>query len=322
VNVPIIFTELGCDTRRGVDHQAHALVKAYAMGIAQGVACIQWFEGIDGDSGPMGLLDAHGKPRPAYTAMAQMILHLGLHPTYLGWVYLNDKDYGFVFQGGKGTVLITWAPVGDSDHLKFDQSVQIVDPLTGKTADATTLNLTTAPRLILGVPENLIDQARANKPKPLPWDGDYSHARAVSVTFGKTNIEKGLHTQSAASVAGDVVAYGGSARSGGVPGGSVFMVDPGFLCYTPTPIEISVTVRRNEANDNAGFKLNYESTSGYKNLGWYTVPDNKQWHTVRWQITDAEFVGMYGFNFSLNSDGDRYNKYDIQSVTVTKLADE
>jgi hypothetical protein len=80
-------------------------------------------------------------------------------------------------------------------------------------------------------------------------------------------------------------------------------------------------MRRNEANDNAGFKLNYESTTGYKNLGWYTVPDNKQWHTMKWKIDDAEFVNMYGFNFSLDSDGNKFNKYDIQSVTVTKLAE-
>ena len=73
VNVPIIFTELGCDSKKGLDKQAHALVKAYTMGIAQGVTCIQWFEGMDGDSGPMGLLASNAKPRPAYTAMAQMI---------------------------------------------------------------------------------------------------------------------------------------------------------------------------------------------------------------------------------------------------------
>jgi polysaccharide biosynthesis protein PslG len=118
-----------------------------------------------------------------------------------------------------------------------------------------------------------------------------------------------------------VLAYGGSSRSGDVPGGSVFNVDPNFLLYTATPIEIKVVVRRDAANDNAGFKLVYESTSGFKNLGWYTVPDNQDWHTVTWKIDDAQFVNMWGFNFSLNSDGNVYNKYDIQSVTVTKLAE-
>ena len=120
-------------------------------------------------------------------------------------------------------------------------------------------------------------------------------------------------------MAAAVVAYGGSARAGSIPGGNMFMVDPNFLSYTSTPIEITVVVRRNKANDNAGFNLIYESTRGFKNLGWYTVPDNKKWHTKSWRITDPQFVSMWGYNFTLSSDGNQYNKYDIQSVTVRKL---
>jgi len=322
VNVPVIFTELGCNAKqKGADTQAHALVKAYSMGIAQGVTCIQWFEGMDGDSGPMGLLERNGTPRPSYTAMAQMIQHFGQHPTYLGWVLLNGKDYGFVFQGAKGTVLATWAHKGAPEHVNFGQAVQVVDPLTGVTTSTSTYALTTAPILVLGVPENLVAQAQANKTQPLPWGGDYTHAKSVSVTMGERNVERGLHTMSGDAVAEAVVAYGGSARAGNVPGGNVFIVDPDFLSYTTTPIEITVVVRRNPANDPAGFKLIYESASGLKNVGgWYAVPDNKKWHTVSWKINDAQFVNMYGFNFSLNSDGNKHNKYYIQSVTVTKLA--
>ena len=133
------------------------------------------------------------------------------------------------------------------------------------------------------------------------------------MTYGEKNVEKGLHTQSAESIAKDVVAYGGSARSGTVPGGNVFMVDPNFLSYTATPIEISVVVRRNAANDPATLRLTYESTSGYKNAEPYPVPDNKEWHTAKWKIDDAQFVSMWAYNFSLNS-----GNYCIQSVTVTK----
>src|SRR5208283_1069012 len=87
VNCPIIFTELGYDDggQNGPQAQAYAVVKYYTLGIAQGVACIQWFEGMDGDSGPMGLIDGRGKPRPAYMAMAQMIKYFSQHPAYLGW---------------------------------------------------------------------------------------------------------------------------------------------------------------------------------------------------------------------------------------------
>lgn len=318
VNVPIIFTELGSDASKGTAHQAGALVKAYSMGIAQGVACIEWFEGMDGDSGPMGLLEANGKPRPSYTAMAQMIKQLGQHPAYLGWALLNDRDYGFVFRGASSTVLAAWARQGAADRVDFGQTVQIVDPLTGGITSSNTYALTSAPVLVVGAPASLVAQARKNWARPIPWGGDYTNAKSVSVTMGSTNTERGLHTLSGASIATDVIAYVGSARAGSVPGGNVFVVDPGFLSYTTMPIEITVVVRRNPANDNAGFKLVYESTNGFKNLGWYTVPDNKEWHAMTWRITDQQFVGIYGYNFSLDSDGNQYNNYYIQSVTVTK----
>lgn len=318
-NVPIIITELGYDAGKSAERQAQALVKAYTMGIAQGVACIEWFEGRDGDSGPMGLLDGKGTPRSAYTAMAQMIQHFGQHPTYLGWVLLNKRHYGFLFQGSGTTILVTWAYGKSSDRVDFGQSVQIIDPLNGTTTTSTSCELSAAPIFVAGVPNKLLTEARSNKTTPLPWNGNYADAKSVSIIMGATNDERGLHTLSGDAIAADVIAYGGPARAGSVPGGNAFVVDPGFLSYTSEPIEITVVVRRNPANDNAGFKLVYESTDGFKNFGWYTVPDNKQWHTKSWKITDAEFVNMWGYNFALESDGNVYNKYFIQSVTVKKL---
>jgi len=314
VNVPIIFTEIGFDSKRGVDKQAEAAVKAYVMGIAQGIACIQWFEGMDGDSGPLGLIDGAGTPRPAYTAVAQLIHYLGRHPAYLGWILLNDKHYAFVFQGAKGTVLATWAATTSPDEVDFGQPVQIVDPSTGTVTQAAKKTLTSAPILVAGVPDKLLAQAKSNKNKPFPWSGDYTEAKSVSVTMGEKKIEKGLHTNSAETIAADVVAYGGNARAGNVPGGNVFMVDPNFLSYTTVPIEISAVVRLNEKNEPAKLVLEYESTSGYKKAEPLDVPDNTKWHTVTWRITDAQFVSSWAFDFRLNS-----GKYFIQSVTVTKL---
>ena len=198
----------------------------------------------------------------------------------------------------------------------------IVNPLTGEIRKVDAHPLTIAPFRALEVPETLRRQAQANKGRALPWGGDFTKAKSVSITMGGEQGEKGLHTLSGDSIAQAVVAYGGSARAGNVPGGNLFIVDPGFLSYTSTPIEITAGVRRNPANDNAGFKLVYESTNGFKTAGgWYTVPDNKQWHTVKWQIDDAQFVNYWGDNFSLASDGDKFNKYYLQSVTVTKRGD-
>ena len=93
-NVPIWFTEIGRDAGKDEKSQATALVKAFTMGIAQGVTRINWFEGKDGDSGPMGLLRGDGTPRPAYKAMSNLTRYLGPNPRYIGWVLLNDTDYG------------------------------------------------------------------------------------------------------------------------------------------------------------------------------------------------------------------------------------
>jgi hypothetical protein len=324
VACPIIFTELGFAAGGRYSHkiadfsapqvQAFALVKYYTMGIAQGITRIHWFEGRDGDSGPMGLLDGKGKPRPAYHAMAQMIQYFGQHPTYLGWLLLNDRHYAFAFQGAKGTVLATWASSMTPDTIDFGRPVRIVDPLTGKVNETATCKLSIAPIFVVGVPDDLLKRAEDNKAKPFTWGGDYTHANAVSVTFGVKNVEKGLHTQSAESIAADVLAYGGSARVGTVLGGNVFMVDPNFLSYTTMPIEISVVVRRNAKNDPARLLLEYESTTGYKKAAPFDVPDNRKWHTATWRIDDPQFVSKWAFNFRLNS-----GNYVIQSVTVRKL---
>jgi len=317
VNIPIILTEIGFDTKHGNDNQTRAVIMAYTMGIAQGLACIQWFEGMDGDSGPLGLIDVKAKPRPAYHALGRLVQQIGRHPNYIGWIMLNEKHYGFIFQGEKGPVLVTWAASSKPDEIDFGQNVQIIDPPTGKTTDAAKYKLSMAPIFVTGIPDKLVTQAKENKVKPFPWGGDYSGAKSVSVTFTDKYVEKGLHTMAADTIAADVVAYGGNARAGEVPkGGNVFYVDPNFLSYTTCPIEITAVVKRNEKNDPAKLTLEYESTTGngYKKPEPYEIPENKEWNTATWKIDDAQFVGTWAFNFRFNA-----GKFLVQSVTVTKL---
>lgn len=112
--------------------------------------------------------------------------------------------------------------------------------------------------------------------------------------MGKQPLRRGCAPDQNADVAKAVVAYGGSARAGSVPG-NLFIVDPNFLSYTSEPIEVTVVVRRNPGNDNSGFKLVYESPKGFKTAGtWYTVPDNKEWHTKTWRIEDPPVRQLLG----------------------------
>ena len=312
--VPLWLTEIGYDSKRGVEKQASAVIKAYTMGLAQGMECIMWFEGIDGDSGPLGLLTGKGEKRPAYIALAELIKALGPEPKYAGWILLNEKHYGFVFEGPKGAALVTWAATREPDTVDFGKPVEIINPLNATTTKAATWSLTTVPIIVQGISPALISQAGTNKSKPFPWGGDYTNAKEVSVTMGQTNIEKGLHTKSAESIARDVVAYGGGSREGSIPGGNVFIVDPNFLSYDKVPIEISMVVRRNEANDPAAITLEYESTGGYKKLPPQEIPDNSEWRTLTWKIDDPQFVNTWAFSFRVNS-----GKYFVQKVAVKKL---
>jgi hypothetical protein len=77
-DVPVWFTEVGQPVEKGVtpEMQSDILLKAYVLGLAQGVLRIHWFEGIDGDSGPFGLIagnNGSAPKRPSYTALTQLI---------------------------------------------------------------------------------------------------------------------------------------------------------------------------------------------------------------------------------------------------------
>jgi hypothetical protein len=334
-NAPVWFTELG-QAVGAVNGSltftdtviAENLVKAYSMGLAQGVSVITWFEGKEGDSGPFGLISSTGVQRPAFTAMSKLIQHLGARPQYLGWVQLNtaadpDRDYGFVFQGATGTVMAAWAPPGVNDVVNFGQSVQITNPVTGGVSSASSYSLTNAPILVAGVPSSLVSQAQANKTKPFPWGGDFSTASLVTCAMGNPNTDAGLHHLKTDVTSTPVTSPYGAARScdkvvSGVQKGTAqfFTVDPNYLSYSTVPVEITVVVRRNAANDPATLNISYESTTGMSNTAGYTIPDNTQWYTKTWTITNPQFVGMYGYNFYLYSASP---KYYLQSVSVRKL---
>jgi hypothetical protein len=319
--VPIWITEIGeaLGGQVTAGRQAQDLVKAYTMAIAQGVSHVEWFEAQDGGYA-MGLLDSGGNPTPSYSALQNLTATLGSNPTYLGWVLLNNKDYGFIFKVSSATnVMVTWAPVSTTDNVNFGQTVQILNPVSGVVASTTTYSLSNAPVLVTGPPSNLVAQAQTNKFKPFPWGGDYSKASAVSVTMGNPNTELGLHQLNADASSTAVTVYGGPARDCSKSSSQTFTLDPNFLSYAHASIKISAVVRRDGSNDNAGFNLKYESATGRKSIGWNTVPGNDNWYTLSWTISDDEFVGDWGYHFSFDSDSTNYSKYYLQQVTVTNL---
>lgn len=322
--VPIVFTELGVDAKsHGETVQATALVKAYVMGIAQGVENIQWFEGRDGDSGPMGLLDGEGKPRPAWHAYGRMIEAMGQHPRPLGWVTPAKGVYGFVFMKGDIPLMISWAALKGHGSVRFSGDVDFVNLVTGDHGSSREYEVDGSPVCFSRIPEDLVKTATPVSQALPPWPGDsgnYSGARLVEIDFTKEPAERGLHTQASESVSRAIVAYGGSARAGDVPGGALFVVDPAFLSYDRVPLRITAEVRRKDPAVNAGFKLVYEAPGGFKTAeGWKTIPEEDKWHTITWAIQDPSFVNYWGYNFRLESDGGVFNKYYLRRISVEKI---
>jgi polysaccharide biosynthesis protein PslG len=317
-DVPVWFTEIGEPVEKGVtpERQADTLVKAYVLGLAQGTYRIHWFEGIDGDSGPFGLIAGNNgaaPKRPSYTAMAQLIKALGSVPKFTGWVLVDGKHYGFVFEGPEGAVLATWAAPGATAKVAFGAKVRVIRPRTGEAAEADGVELTPSPVLIAGVPPALVTEARANKSRPFPWGGDFTGA--ASVSWEAPGTEKGLHPIGKAKI---VTVDGKEARDISASSGQSFAVDPNFLSYTTVPLKVTAVLRRNGAKA-AGFNLKYESTSGWKGAeGWYTVPTGTEWITKTWTLKDPQFVGKWGFHFGFDSDSPQHSDYSLLRVTVSK----
>jgi hypothetical protein len=333
-NVPIWFTEMGEQIGAVTGpqtvtaaSQAQDMVKAFTMGIAEGVTRMDWYEAQDsgGDDTGYGLLNSSGDPTLAYTAMQSLTTYLGSSPQYQGWLQLNGTDYGFVFQGATTTVMSAWAQPNSIDNVTFNSAVQVVNPSTGTVsvlAAGSTLALTNAPVLIVGVPTNLITEAQANTSQPFPWGGNYCNASSVSIQLGAVNTESGLHQLNANQTSQGVTVYGSSARLSDdsyADEYQSFEVDPNFISYTAQAVYITVVARRDTNDDSAGFSIGYESTTGIKSssaAGLWTIPGNSQWYSQTFTITDAEFDSKWGYNFFIDA-ASSANEFYIQSITVT-----
>ncbi|WAS90760.1 glycosyl hydrolase [Nannocystis punicea] len=315
-DAPVWFTEIGQPVTADItaEQQADTLVKAYTMAIAQGVTRVHWFEGRDGDSGPFGLLTGDDQQRLSYTAMTTLVARLGSIPRYRGWLVPGGEYHGFVFAGDDGPVMVAWARPGLTVELTFPAPLQIVDPRTGEASEGTAFTLTGAPTLFVGVADDVLAEAIANREKPFPWGGDFTDA--PSIAYSAEGGDSGLHPLGAGKL---VTIDGVPARDVGDRPAQSFTVDPNFLSYDTVPIRVEAVLRRNGAQS-AGFNLKYEAASGYKSTGgWYTIPEGDAWVTATWDIDDPQFVGKWGYNFAFDSDSTQHSQYSIRSVTVTKL---
>lgn len=304
--------------------QAEALVKAYAMSLAQGIERICWFEGRGpayGDGGSFGIVRDDWTLRPAHAALRTMTRLFGRAPAYVGWHNPAGNSFGFLFDGAAGPVLVAWAAGDAADRWEFAAPVTVTS-VAGTEQTVRAVRLDRAPVLIGDLPAALVAEIRARGAAPFPWLLDYSAAEAVTCTMGAANVESGLVQIDR----GDGVSMlglldGVHARRTDRERGMFYLyfdVDDSFAALGDTTLAITVVARRTDPAVASGLNLVYESETGYRNLGeWWTVPAEPGWHTHTFRVTDANFANNWGWNFrfeAVHSPGDSW----VREVRVAK----
>ncbi|MGI4777623.1 MAG: PKD domain-containing protein [Janthinobacterium lividum] len=330
--VPVWFTEVGVPASSpanggiGPDMQADVLTKIYTMAMAQGAARTFWFEPRDSEGLSLGLTTADGTKRPAFYAMRSLTKYLGTAPFYLGWTQPDNAYYGFIFKTDKSVVMVAWSRAGQSSTRLLPSDVTAVDPRTGNIAITRTQTITDAP-VVLVAPTNSaqaiqwLNEAVSNASKAFPWNGDHSASPTVELVAGAMPNGVFMVNPPAVTIVDNVAEFDLEGR------GSVsFAVDPAFLPYGSRRISITAMVRGHGTGD-PGFNLKYESDVPIANTdgnglqgidnGWFNIRGTN-FYEKTWVIPNARFVGMYGFNFSFDTDGPAHSQFSIARVVVNK----
>ena len=334
-DIPLWITEVGFQApiepdARGDAEQADLLTKAYILSMAQGFERVFWFEARGpayGKGTDHGIIRRDWTPRPSYDALKTMTTLLGPEPRYGGWLDIGKGGYGFLFRGDKGDVLAAWSPADREVKATFDAATTVTD-LTGKPSSlpaGAELNLTRRPVFVSDLPANLTKQAQGNVGKPYPWGGDYADARVVSCRLAAANVEDGLkqvNPKTTLVVNDPTESY----RRPDFANPELknegryvyFRVDPAFVPFGTKDLEVTIVAKRLAPDKEAGMDLCFESAKGYRetHVRW-TIPKDDQWHENTWKVSDANFVGQWGWNFRFDANGSP-NEFLIREVRVTK----
>ena len=341
--VPVVFSEVGIPTSvKGrsfdittvsADVQADVLVKVYAMGLAQGVRMIAWFDPWDGDyipagqsDPPYGLVAKNGTPRPACTALTSLIGALGQDPTYLGQAQLGGSGHGYVFAfaAGSDVVLVAWASGGTGPVLTFGQDVQVTAPSTGSSTRSTSVRLRPGPVLIRTTGKDAADWRSRTGATPSASASASASGQPTDPATVSYSAKDGADGLTWVGPPQTSVVDGRAAVPMSATPTAKLIVDPRFSVWTPTAVTVSVQVH--QLGGGAGLNLKYDANApvatldwaGEKVAGnWQAVPDGG-WTTLTWHVPDASFVGMFGFELQLDSDSTDHSSYAISNISVTR----
>ncbi|MEZ0299481.1 MAG: endo-1,4-beta-xylanase [Candidatus Methylacidiphilales bacterium] len=325
-NMEIVVSENGVNalaTPEAEQKQASGLVKGHTLCFALGINQIYWFEGRGpayGSGRTFGMLRKDWSPRPSYYAMKTMTGLFGKDARRIGWYNPTGKSYGFVFRGVAGPVLVMWAD-GAADTVALDGKVTVTKPDgTQSTAANGKIELTGDPVFITDIPQAIVEEARANASKPMPWLKDFAKSESVSVVMGASNVESGLMQ----------VDRGDGKTTTGLVNGiharrveknpyMYFDVDDSYASVGDNNLEITVTAMPVDATKGASINLLYEGSARYtETKDRFTLEKKAEWQTYTFKLSDANFGGSWGWNFRFNQAQNAW----IKEVSVKRTGDK
>jgi polysaccharide biosynthesis protein PslG len=328
--IPLWITEIGSEApvKRNdpLDRtQAALLAKSYILAIASGFQRVFWFEARGpsyGKDTDLGLIRENMTPRPSLVALQTLTKILGPQPVATGWLNIGDGGYGFVFLANGRNVLAVWAPPGKTINTALNADAVKID-LEGNETNikaGTKLVLPEIPMLVADVPIDLVQEARSNLSKPYPWDGNVARQQIVRAQLKIDNVEDGVKQINVQTTSAD---RSWRRLDFSIPGGeghyAYFSVSPQFATYGTKSFEITAVVKRISPDKLAGLSLDYESQHGYINKDYQSIPESNDWREISWTVTDANFVGGWGWNFRINAIASP-NEFLVKEIRVRKLA--
>lgn len=259
---------------------------------------------------------------------------------YSGYLTRDADIYAVVFGDGVDAVAVAWATT-EARTLEIAGTATRAQSAAGGPAartevreGKTTVSLGLWPTLIASLPPAVLEEAKANAARsPLmpvvAADRDYSRAAEVSAQLGGTGGgERGLYNaryRTRRNGAVEAIDVGGTEAVRTVAARDViyvyFDIDDTFMYFAEgrTPVEITMEVWGARAERQVGFNVLYDSTNGYRFTPWQWLDAREGWikHSVR--LSDVSMANTWGFDFAINTSGNRSDDLIVRSVTVKKL---
>jgi len=273
-------------------------------------------------------------------------IETGLRPTapllanrsFAGYVVREPDTFSTVFGAGTDPVLLVWAvtagrwfelPSGDVRVTTVEGQAVPSETREGRPV----VRLTDAPLIVSGMPAAMAAEARATAASRGPLlpmvspDRDYGRATEVVARLGKIGDERGLYNLVYRSRRNGAVEPididGGEAVRTSIARDVMYLyfdVDDTFAYFTEgrVPVEIVVEVWGARAQRQLGFNLLYDSTGGYRFTPWQWVDAKDGWVSYVIRLNDATFANTWGWDFAINTAGNRAEDLVVRAVTVRK----